>query len=303
MQAPFYRLTDEKAGRMMAALRDGRTLRKFGVRAERLQAYFDAHPEYAAEAKPLIEANARAALYHKGDALRCTTHCRSGRHLLTGRNVEIDGTHGRRRCRACRMLSAAKASPMSADIATRVKAAIARGSNLTLITKGRRIPGSGRMDTSTYITSFKIIKRYRIEHPEFDRFIIENARDPLSRSHLMRCRIVPANAAFFDLREARPEIPPFEMRVGDYDWILSLISRKYDHDMRQDIAQDILEALVLRSIGREQVPNRIPDFISKHGGAVGSARFDCTLDSPLVEGGKLTGVDAVAFQRWKEGRE
>lgn len=131
MRAAPYRLTDEKADRMLVALKAGRTLRTFGVKTERLQAYFKSHPGYAAEARPLIEANAKAALYHKGDALRCTTHCRSGLHLLVGSNVDIDGTHGRRRCRACRLLSAAKASPMRADIVARVKAAIERGANLT----------------------------------------------------------------------------------------------------------------------------------------------------------------------------
>jgi hypothetical protein len=38
-------LSDEKAARMMVALREGRTLRKFSVKAPRLEAYFKAHPE------------------------------------------------------------------------------------------------------------------------------------------------------------------------------------------------------------------------------------------------------------------
>jgi hypothetical protein len=50
-------LSDEKAARMMAELHAGVTLRKFGVKACRLEAYFKAHPEYAADAKPQIEAN------------------------------------------------------------------------------------------------------------------------------------------------------------------------------------------------------------------------------------------------------
>lgn len=40
-------LSDEKATRMMAALREGRTLRLFGVKAPRLDGYLKAHPEYA----------------------------------------------------------------------------------------------------------------------------------------------------------------------------------------------------------------------------------------------------------------
>ena len=45
-------LSDEKAARMMVALRNGDTLRHFGVRAYRLKAYFAAHPDYAREAMP-----------------------------------------------------------------------------------------------------------------------------------------------------------------------------------------------------------------------------------------------------------
>ena len=50
---------------MRVALREARTLRTFGVRAPRLEAYFKAHPAYALEARPLIEANAKAAFLRK----------------------------------------------------------------------------------------------------------------------------------------------------------------------------------------------------------------------------------------------
>jgi hypothetical protein len=50
-------LSDEKAARMMVALREGRTLRTFGVKSPRLEAYFNAHPEFVQEALPLIEEN------------------------------------------------------------------------------------------------------------------------------------------------------------------------------------------------------------------------------------------------------
>jgi hypothetical protein len=43
-------LSDEKAARLMTVLRQGGTPRKFGVKANGLQAYFETHPEYACEA-------------------------------------------------------------------------------------------------------------------------------------------------------------------------------------------------------------------------------------------------------------
>jgi hypothetical protein len=54
-------LSDEKASRMMTALHEGQTLRKFAVKTPRLEAYFNTHPEYAREARPLIAVNRRSS--------------------------------------------------------------------------------------------------------------------------------------------------------------------------------------------------------------------------------------------------
>jgi hypothetical protein len=83
---------------MMIALRNGETLRKFAVRSHRLKAYFNINPGYAGEAKPLIEANAKAALLRKG-VQRGKTHCKYG-HPLFGRTVYIR-RNGKRQCLIC----------------------------------------------------------------------------------------------------------------------------------------------------------------------------------------------------------
>jgi hypothetical protein len=102
-------LSDEKATRMMAALRGGRTLRKFAVKAWRLQAYFESHPDYAREVLPLIKANATATRLRKGSRLREMTQffCVKGLHPMMGENVRIDPSRGRRACLACRKAAAA----------------------------------------------------------------------------------------------------------------------------------------------------------------------------------------------------
>jgi hypothetical protein len=109
-------LSDEKAARMMIALREGQTLRKFGVKAPRLEAYFAVHPEYAQEARPLIEANAKAAHLRKGARLRKMTKffCLKGLHPMIGDNVRIDPSRGRRACLACRKAAAANPPLMNA---------------------------------------------------------------------------------------------------------------------------------------------------------------------------------------------
>jgi hypothetical protein len=93
-------LTDGKAARMMAALREGQTLRTFGVRPPRLEAYFKAHLEYAREARPLIEANNKAALLRKGARLRDFTHCKYG-HSLADAYVSHQAGYIKRDCRTC----------------------------------------------------------------------------------------------------------------------------------------------------------------------------------------------------------
>jgi hypothetical protein len=59
-------LSDEKAARMMLALRQGQTPRTFGVKAPRLEAYFASHPEHAREARSLIKANNEVARLRRG---------------------------------------------------------------------------------------------------------------------------------------------------------------------------------------------------------------------------------------------
>jgi hypothetical protein len=124
-------LSDERAARFMFALRDGTTPHIFGVNSKSLETYFAAHPDYASEARPLIEANAKAARHRKGDKLRSTTHCRAGLHLMSGDNVFIDGTHGRRRCLACRRASTAKAEEMRPEVVAVVKAALQNGATFS----------------------------------------------------------------------------------------------------------------------------------------------------------------------------
>jgi hypothetical protein len=150
---------------------------------------------------------------------------------------------------------------------------------------------------------FSTLARYRRENPEFDRFIIEKARNPYARSQLMQFRIVPANARFFSLTEPCQDIPPFEMQPGDCEWILSLISQRFPYEMRMDIAQDVLEALLRRAISRQQVKGRIIDFVSKHRKVVGDPYYDDSLDAPLTPDGKFTRMDAISFERWKIGIE
>ena len=241
----------------------------------------------------LIAKNAIAAQKRKCSSM---THCKRG-HLMAGSNLAYkrDSKDGKfyRYCRACHRLRGTWGAEMTPQQEQQVIEAAKAGFNIEAITRGT--------STRRRICSFLTLKYRRIAKPELDRIIIANARNPLSRRQLMRFQIVPANAAFFSLTESRPEIPAFEMRPGDYEWILSLINRGLPYDMRMDIAQDVIEALLLRSISREQVPSRIVDFIAQHRRTVGNPEYNDSLDTPLTADGKFTRVDAISFDRWKAG--
>jgi hypothetical protein len=80
-------LSDEKAVRMLATLREGQTLRKFGVKRNcpRFAAYCQAHPEYAREAllRPPQATSARTSRFPTWGAgappaLRTGTEFRGG---------------------------------------------------------------------------------------------------------------------------------------------------------------------------------------------------------------------------------
>src|SRR6266849_799279 len=102
-------LSDEKAARMLVAMREGRTLRKFSItrNCPRFKAYCEAHPEYARNALPLAAANQKAADRRKGEVKRnqASVVCLKGLHPMSKDNVSIH--KGRRSCIACRRIAAA----------------------------------------------------------------------------------------------------------------------------------------------------------------------------------------------------
>ena len=106
---------------------------------------------------------------------------------MTEDNVFIDGSNGRRRCLVCRRASTAYAPLMSEEVAKRVKLALRRGSSLSQITHGKPT-GGGKTNLSLVIASFKVVKRYRQENPEFDRFVAEAIADSNAVGQRIRLR-------------------------------------------------------------------------------------------------------------------
>jgi hypothetical protein len=259
-------LSDKKAARMMTALRQGQTLRKFGIKADRLDEYFRANPAYANEARPLIYANKEAARLRRGDGARTTTHCRAGLHLMVGDNVYFDGTNGRKRCRACRRISSARGSLPPPEIVEKVKLALERGVTIGEITHGMPT-GGGKRNGSLCIASYKGLRRYRQENLEFDRFVRDATKDNNRRGQILRYQ-----------RERNAKT---REQNNDYYKIVAMTPSYLPPDVRDDVAQSIFVALLEGSLRRDQVHSRIREFVTAHY-RLFSSRYAKFGDSPLL---------------------
>lgn len=202
-------LSDEKAARMMAALREGRTLWSFSVMAPRLEAYFAANPGYAQEARPLIEANARAARQRKGSLRSTLTHCKYG-HPFSGENLYLAPGRKERKCLACLKRRGERARRVSEQQARRVVEALNEGKTISNITK------TGQ----SYIVNHRALLLFRQKHPTFDRFVVRrsaaNAKVRHAEATARRFQILRAPAPVDDifalLRSAVPATLPRQIR-------------------------------------------------------------------------------------------
>jgi hypothetical protein len=254
---------DKFIARLRAGLTPGMIIRGDNFpgepKIERLGSYESYHaqcenfPEWSTEAKALAARNTAAARKRKGDHIGKRIRCNNGHSLLDPVNVRVtidkEGFQ-RRRCLVCeRSQVVGKLTPAEVRRETE---AVKAGFSVTEITRGT--------DTQEAIVNFAKLRRHRVEHPEYDRFIIENARDANSRVKLLKFRIVPANAQFVYaapaiIKPARKEIPPFLYQDGDLEWISSLIPRGFPQ--RDDVIQNIFMDLCARAIGRDDVPPRV----------------------------------------------
>lgn len=320
MRPPHGKPIDtEKAERILLALRQGKTLavicggRVNGKRVSseiittyiRFREYCDANSNYAQIAKPLLEANYKASNFRKGKARRCDKTCSRG-HVLEGSNVgwKMQGygtTERSRYCRACEIERENRGPKMKPGELRRVKEAIMSGLTVSQITH--------RSPQHKMIVTFRKLKRYRIENPEFDRFMIENARAPLSRSRLLKCQIVPANIGFnfsapnFE-KPIRKDVPPFLFQDGDLEWVSSLIPRGLPSFVRDEIVQNAFAELCERAVSRDEVPATVKRLV-KDQAKLFPTMFRKFGDSPLVsldelvfEDGSTTRGDMVTHGLW-----
>jgi hypothetical protein len=277
-------LSDEKAARMMIALRGGQTQRTFGVGSARIEAYLLAHPDYAREARPLMEANGMAAKLRKGERLRNLTHCVYG-HPFAGGNLSFR-PNGKRDCLTCVRRRALAPPPPPQEQIQRATAALNRGSSLNLVCTGKA--AGARVQAP--IVSYPKLKLYRALNQTFDRFVTSVTAN--SNSKAQQRRNQPNKARATTLRA----------EANDFHTIVSMVPAHFGPDVRDDIAQSIMVALLEGSLQRDQVKARVQQFVTAHNreaNKYGVGKYGLrSIDAPVFADGPASLLDRTASGLW-----
>jgi hypothetical protein len=271
-------LSEGKAARMMVALRGGGTLNKFGARAPRLEAYFLAHPEYAREARPLIEANAKAAHLRKGAHMRELTHCKHGHSLADAYVVHQRNGYIKRNCRTCWKMCADRAV-ISPEVAKKVEALLRRGAPISSFTTAK---------SKSYLVRHNTFTRYRLENPQINELFLQNQKSANSRGQVLRylrAKNVVKREENNDYHKLRAMLPP---HFPDKD----------------DVVSAIFEDLLTGKLKHEDIKARVQAYITAHNRMFPTkyAKFGnsplVSLDEMMFNDGSMTRGDTISRGLW-----
>jgi hypothetical protein len=271
-------LSDEKAARLMVGLRSGATLRKFGVKPLKLEAYFQAHPEYAREARPLIKANAEVARLRKGAHMRELTHCKHGHSLADAYVVHQRNGYIKRNCRTCWAMCVDRAV-INPDIAKKVEALLRKGTPINSFTKA---------GSKSYLVRHATFTRFRLENPQINELFLQNRTSANSRGQALR-HLRAKNAA------KREE-------SNDYHKLRAMLPPSFPD--KDDVVSAIFEDILTGKLNREDVGARIRTYVAAHNrmfptnfAKFGDSRL-VSLDEVMFEGGSTTRGDTVSRGLW-----
>ncbi len=176
---------------------------------------------------------------------------------------------------------------MSVEVAEKVKLALRGGASLSQITSGTPI-GGGKRNRGLVITSFKIIKRYRDEHPEFNRFVM--------------VAIADSSVVGQRMRHERKRNTGKRDEINDYHAIRAMLPAAFRD--KDDVVSAIFEDLLIGSLRREDVKERVRTYIAAHNrmyptkyGKFGDRPL-VSLDARLFEDGATTLGDTITRGLW-----
>jgi hypothetical protein len=181
---------------------------------------------------------------------RIKTHCPRG-HPLSGDNLYTSSSG--RQCRICRRLQSREqyrktSRPPSMEQIHRVTAALNAGETISKICGTSR----GSQKAGPRIILPQKLRVYRQLNPDFDRFVVSAMADHRSKGQLRR----------FNREKARVQI--VRAQNSDFHEIVNLVPVYLPPNVRDDIAQSIMVALLEGSLQRNQIRGRLPEFIAAH---------------------------------------
>jgi hypothetical protein len=271
-------ISDEKAARILAGLREGKTPRLLWTTPELIKAYCAAHPEYGREALPLMEANIKAAFLRKGAHLRNRPHCKYG-HSLEGARVYVKDGYKFRFCLECRKVDDAKGGILKPAVGAKIKAAL----SLPTATINSITHAGPR-----HIVSHVQLQAYRRADPEIDVLVKGIISTVFSRSQKLRWQRLR--------NQTKRE------ETNDYYKILAMLPAAFPD--KDDVISDIFEALANHSLRREDVRARVRHYVSAHNRLFPTrfAKFGnsplLSLDEVMFDDGTATRGDTITRGLW-----
>lgn len=276
-------MSRDQVGKFVAALDAGTTGRQIAstnvVTSTKMRFHCETYPLFGAEVAAKLEANRKAVYFKRMDYRRQQTHCKRG-HPLSGDNLILSrgGNGGTRKCRACQGLYG---QLQPAQIA-RMKTLLSRGVRMTQMVT--------RSGNPLYVATPTLINRYRKQDPSFQSFVNEKLADQVTRKRFRLERVT--------LLRRRQE-------ADDFAAIARLIPAHLPFHVRDDITQNIMEALHDGSLRRDRVRERVGTFLTDHNrmfptnfAKFGNARL-VSLDEVMFEDGSTTRGDTVSEGLWQ----
>jgi hypothetical protein len=142
------------------------------------------------------------------------------------------------------------------------------------------------------LVGFRKLRAYRELNPKFDEFVF--AATARSNSKAQQRRHHPGRLHVATLRE----------EANDFYMILGMVPATLPADIRDDIAQSIMLALLEGALQRDQVPGRVQQFVRDQN-RMFPTKFAKFGDSPLVsldevmfDSGTATRGDSVSRGLW-----
>jgi hypothetical protein len=271
-----------------AALRAGKSYRQITNGGKKLDPaicstkkwknHITAHPIWGAEMNALAAANAKAHDADKGSAKRNLTHCKFG-HPLDIVKKWARGHRTWRTCSVCRVANGRRGHLPPAPVIKQVKELLINRTPISRFTHG---PG--------YLLQHKNFTALRQANPEIAKLYAENLPITNSRAQIQRHFL------------SRLKNGPPAVQNRQYVEISSLVSRYLPG--RDDVVQEIFEALLDKSLHPQDVRQRIDRFVTDQNRMFPTKyrKFGnddlVSLDQVLFEDGSTTRGDTVSRGLW-----